>query len=110
LKTSNFIKGKYMAELTQELMRSLEDTKYQSAEYRISIYGRSPDEWTQLASWFIDNKIHSDNVRYFTLIQCATCGCSERSSTVCVHPQVAHPDSASVRDLPGVGHAQPGDV
>jgi adenosine deaminase len=64
LKTSNFIKGKYMAEITQELMRSLEDTKYQSAEYRISIYGRSPDEWTQLASWFIDNKIHSDNVRY----------------------------------------------
>jgi AMP deaminase len=68
LKTSNFIKGKYMAEITQELMRSLEDTKYQSAEYRISIYGRSPDEWTQLASWFIDNKIHSDNVRWLIQI------------------------------------------
>ena len=68
LKTSNFIKGKYMAEITQELMRSLEETKYQSAEYRISIYGRSPDEWTQLANWFIDNKIHSDNVRYASAV------------------------------------------
>lgn len=28
-----------MAELTNELFRTIEDTKYQAVEYRISIYG-----------------------------------------------------------------------
>ncbi|KAJ8445420.1 hypothetical protein Cgig2_031233 [Carnegiea gigantea] len=31
------------------------------AEYRISIYGRKQSEWDQLASWFINNEIYSEN-------------------------------------------------
>ena len=51
LKTDNFIGGRYLAELTKgtlfldstdvsEVFEDLEGSKYQMAEYRISIYGR----------------------------------------------------------------------
>lgn len=64
LKTDNLIKGRYLAEITRELMADLEQSKYQMAEYRISIYGRSLDEWNKLASWIVDNKLFSPNVRW----------------------------------------------
>lgn len=31
------------------------------AEYRISVYGRKQSEWDQLASWFVNNSIYSEN-------------------------------------------------
>lgn len=31
------------------------------AEYRVSIYGRKQSEWDQLASWFVNNAIYSEN-------------------------------------------------
>ncbi|KAL6513849.1 hypothetical protein OROHE_019305 [Orobanche hederae] len=31
------------------------------AEYRISVYGRKQSEWDQLASWFVNNGIYSEN-------------------------------------------------
>jgi len=40
-----------------EVMSDLEESKYQMAEYRISIYGKSKDEWYKLADWFIENKV-----------------------------------------------------
>lgn len=40
LKTDNHIKGKYLAEITKEVINDLEDTKYQMAEWRLSIYGQ----------------------------------------------------------------------
>ena len=51
LKTDNFVDGRYLAELTKgihlsfrglivEVFSDLEASKYQMAEYRISIYGR----------------------------------------------------------------------
>lgn len=64
LKTDNFIKGRYLAEITKEVFSDLEQSKYQMAEYRISIYGRSIDEWSKLAAWVVDNKLVSDNVRW----------------------------------------------
>lgn len=64
LKTDNFIKGRYLAEITKEVFDDLESSKYQMAEYRISIYGRSADEWDKLAAWVIDNKLFSHNVRW----------------------------------------------
>jgi AMP deaminase len=33
-------------------------------EWRISIYGRSRDEWDKLAKWVIENKLVSNNVRW----------------------------------------------
>ncbi|KAK9319280.1 hypothetical protein V1517DRAFT_266574 [Lipomyces orientalis] len=64
LKTDNYIKGKYLAELTREVIYDLEQSKYQMAEYRISIYGKSRNEWDRLAEWVVDNKLFSPNVRW----------------------------------------------
>ncbi|RKP38354.1 hypothetical protein BJ085DRAFT_18606, partial [Dimargaris cristalligena] len=64
LKTDNYIKGRYLAELTKEVFNDLEASKYQMAEYRLSIYGRSPKEWDSLAAWVVDNKLFSHNVRW----------------------------------------------
>lgn len=49
-------------------MEDLGESKYQNAEYRLSIYGRSRDEWDKLAYWAIENKIYSDNVRWMIQI------------------------------------------
>ena len=68
LKTDNLIKGKYMAELVHEVVSDLEQSKYQMAELRISIYGRSKDEWTGIAKWVVDNKLFSNNVRWLIQI------------------------------------------
>lgn len=64
LKTDNYIKGRYLAEITRELINDLEQSKYQFAEYRISIYGRDPKEWDKLATWVVDNNLFSNNVRW----------------------------------------------
>ncbi|KAK7202502.1 AMP deaminase [Myxozyma melibiosi] len=64
LKTDNYIKGKYLAELTREVFYDLEQSKYQMAEYRISIYGKSLNEWDRLAEWVVDYKLFSSNVRW----------------------------------------------
>ncbi|KAJ5915260.1 hypothetical protein N7454_011014, partial [Penicillium verhagenii] len=64
LKTDNYINGRYLAEITKEVMSDLESSKYQMVEWRISIYGRSADEWDKLAAWVVDNKLFSPNVRW----------------------------------------------
>ena len=68
MKTDNFIKGTFLAELTMEVLKELEETKYQNSEYRISIYGRDPMEWDKLGKWFQNNKVYSDNVRWLIQI------------------------------------------
>ncbi|KAH0831958.1 AMP deaminase [Lanmaoa asiatica] len=81
LKIDNRIDGRYFAELTQEVMTDLEQSKYQVStlaasyspinltldqycEWRVSVYGRSVDEWDKLAKWVINNKLFSHNVRW----------------------------------------------
>ncbi|CDI80962.1 adenosine monophosphate deaminase, putative [Eimeria praecox] len=56
--------GRFLAELTKEVIADLDDRKYQHAEWRVSIYGRSYEEWERLASWVVDNKLHSRRVRW----------------------------------------------
>ncbi|KAJ4413783.1 AMP deaminase [Gnomoniopsis sp. IMI 355080] len=68
LKTDNLIKGRYLAEITKEVIADLESSKYQMVEWRISIYGRSMDEWDKLAAWVVDNKLFSHNVRWLVQI------------------------------------------
>lgn len=68
LKTDNFIKGRYLAEITKEVISDLESSKYQMVEWRISIYGREMDEWDKLAAWVVDNKLFSPNVRWLIQI------------------------------------------
>ncbi|KAI0436011.1 hypothetical protein F4803DRAFT_557418 [Xylaria telfairii] len=68
LKTDNHIEGRYLAEITKEVISDLESSKYQMVEWRISIYGRSLDEWDKLAAWVVDNKLFSHNVRWLIQI------------------------------------------
>ena len=62
------IKGRYLAELTKEVISDLEGSKYQMVEWRISVYGRDLDEWDKLAAWVVDNKLFSHNVRWLIQI------------------------------------------
>lgn len=54
--------------LFQEVAKELEESKYQHAEPRLSIYGRSTNEWKSLATWFIQHKVHSPNMRWMVQI------------------------------------------
>ncbi|CAF5184178.1 unnamed protein product, partial [Rotaria magnacalcarata] len=49
-------------------MSDLEDSKYQHAELRLSIYGRSVDEWDKLANWCVRNTMYSANVGWMVQI------------------------------------------
>lgn len=51
-----------------EIFADFHQTKYQMAEYRISIYGKSKDEWDKLAKWIVNNGLFSDNVRWLIQI------------------------------------------
>ncbi|KAJ1627458.1 hypothetical protein T492DRAFT_566890, partial [Pavlovales sp. CCMP2436] len=64
IKTDNYVNGRYLAELTKELFADLEESKYVNTEYRLSIYGRKPDEWPGLADWVVLNKLWSPNNRW----------------------------------------------
>lgn len=48
----------------QEVGSDLEDAKYQYAEPRLSIYGRSAEEWHKLASWFTKHRVYSPNMKW----------------------------------------------
>lgn len=45
-------------------MSDLEESKYQNAELRLSIYGRKRDEWDQLAKWAVKHNVYSNNNRW----------------------------------------------
>ncbi|XP_078500898.1 AMP deaminase 2 isoform X3 [Lissotriton helveticus] len=64
IKTDNRVSGKYFAHIIKEVMADFEESKYQNAELRLSIYGRSMNEWDSLAKWAVNHKVHSNNVRW----------------------------------------------
>ena len=68
LKTDNYMGGRYLAEMTKDLMKELEESKYQHTEWRLSIYGTRPDEWDKLAKWVIGNNLISPNNRWMIQI------------------------------------------
>jgi len=68
IKTDNAINGRYFAEITQELFDDLQFSKYQKAEYRISIYGRKKEEWDGLAAWVVDHQLYSSHNRWLIQI------------------------------------------
>lgn len=68
LKTDNFIKGKYFANIMKEVLSDLDEAKYQNTELRLSIYGRDKNEWDNLAKWAINNNVYSDNLRWLIQI------------------------------------------
>ncbi|NXU75124.1 AMPD1 deaminase, partial [Oreotrochilus melanogaster] len=64
LKTDNAISGEYFATIIKEVGSDLEKAKYQYAEPRLSIYGRSAEEWHKLATWFNKYRIYSPNMKW----------------------------------------------
>eukprot|EP00299_Pterocystis_sp_00344_P017295 c8671_g1_i1.p1 GENE.c8671_g1_i1~~c8671_g1_i1.p1 ORF type:complete len:692 (+),score=126.33 c8671_g1_i1:48-2123(+) len=64
LKTDNYVSGRFLAEVVKQVFGDLEDSKYQLAEYRVSVYGHSRDEWSKVASWVVNHKLFSTNVRW----------------------------------------------
>ncbi|XVF55071.1 hypothetical protein PTKIN_Ptkin06aG0007200 [Pterospermum kingtungense] len=62
LKQENLIQGRFLGEVTKQVFSDLVASKYQMAEYRLSIYGRKQSEWDQLASWIVNNDLYSENV------------------------------------------------
>lgn len=68
LKTDNYLEGKYFARIIKEVASDLEESKYQNAELRLSIYGKNPEEWDKLARWAISSDVSSDNVRWLIQI------------------------------------------
>ncbi|XP_055586827.1 AMP deaminase 2 isoform X4 [Uranotaenia lowii] len=68
LKTDNYLNGKYFANIIKEVASDFEESKYQNAELRLSIYGKSADEWFKLAKWAIDGDVYSNNIRWLIQI------------------------------------------
>jgi adenosine deaminase len=60
--------GERILTLHVEIISDLESSKYQMVEYRVSIYGRSKDEWDKLSKWVVDNKLFSYNVRWLVQV------------------------------------------
>jgi AMP deaminase len=68
LKTDNFIEGRFLAEITREVLDDLVESKYSHIEPRISIYGKKRCEWDRLARWFTKHRIYSDHARWLIQI------------------------------------------
>eukprot|EP00494_Astrolonche_serrata_P029020 UN29287 len=68
LKIDNYMKGRFLAEVTKEVFNDLEEGKYQFAEYRLSIYGRKQGEWDIVAKWICQWDLKSTNVRWLIQI------------------------------------------
>ncbi|KAL0268272.1 UNVERIFIED_CONTAM: hypothetical protein PYX00_010282 [Menopon gallinae] len=68
LKTDNYLNGKYFAMIINEVASDLEESKYQNAELRLSIYGKNAEEWDNLAKWAIKYNVYSDNIRWLIQI------------------------------------------
>ena len=62
IKSDNLIRGRFLAELTKEVLSDLEANKYTMAEYRLSIYGRRKAEWDSLAAWVLNHGLFSKNI------------------------------------------------
>ena len=73
LKTDNMMAGRFLAEITNEVERDLEETKYCLAEWRVSIYGSKISEWDKLSRWFCTNNLASPQVRWMIQIPRSEC-------------------------------------
>jgi AMP deaminase len=68
LKTDNYMEGRYLGEITRQMLNDLEDSKFQHTEWRLSIYGRNVEEWDKLAKWVLSHNLLSPNNRWIIQI------------------------------------------
>eukprot|EP00760_Papus_ankaliazontas_P001893 PhM_4_TR10722/c0_g1_i1/m.13102/K01490/AMPD; AMP deaminase len=52
LKTSNYMGGRYFAELCKKAFAEMRKDEFVFAENRLSVYGMKRSEWSELATWF----------------------------------------------------------
>ncbi|KAK6589728.1 hypothetical protein RS030_1149 [Cryptosporidium xiaoi] len=64
LKYNNAIKGRYLADITKEVIQDLRATHYQYVEWRISVYGKDKNEWKSLSEWLYYNNLYCEQVRW----------------------------------------------
>jgi AMP deaminase len=62
LKIDAYIEGEYFGSIIKEVMNDLKESQYQSAEMRISVAGKSVEEWDKVARWVIKWDVYSKNV------------------------------------------------
>ena len=73
MKTDNMVNGKYFANIVKEVFKELDDGKYVNLELRLSVYGRSMNEWDKLAAWAVSNNVHSEHNRRVTFFSVFVC-------------------------------------
>ena len=106
----NVLHGSFLAELTKEVLSDLEASKYQHAEYRISIYGRKRVEWDILAAWIVQNSLCSDNVVWLIQVQMlpASLGASCQAwSSTCLGPCIGSRHLYHILDLTRTPRREP---
>lgn len=64
LKKSNDVDGRYFGELLRQELDQLEKGRHEMAEWRISVYGTSPKEWSHLAQWVMNNRLVSPHLKW----------------------------------------------
>ena len=62
IKTDNYMNGQFFADIVKQVGQDLEESKYQHAEPRLSIYGRRYDEFEKLAKWAVSNDVYSSHI------------------------------------------------
>jgi len=68
LKIDNYMNGKYLGEITTELISDLQENKYTLVEWRLSIYGKKCSEWMILSDWFYKYRLAHENIRWLIQI------------------------------------------
>ncbi|KAG8347223.1 putative AMP deaminase [Trypanosoma vivax] len=64
LKTDNFMKGRYFAELIHDVFAQYSRDRHTYAENRVSIYGINVKEWNNLALWFSTHGMSSKHNKW----------------------------------------------
>ncbi|KAI5181348.1 AMP deaminase [Nematocida sp. AWRm80] len=65
LKHDNYNGGKFLAEITKELLREIEDNAYLMCEWGISVYGKKKNELEILCNWIDTHNIKSSHLRWY---------------------------------------------
>eukprot|EP01094_Clydonella_sp_ATCC50884_P001547 TRINITY_DN11159_c0_g1_i1.p1 TRINITY_DN11159_c0_g1~~TRINITY_DN11159_c0_g1_i1.p1 ORF type:complete len:1275 (+),score=439.06 TRINITY_DN11159_c0_g1_i1:252-4076(+) len=71
LRRNNHMEGRYLAELTREMLAKSQKNSSTLTEFRLSIYGRDAREWEDLASWVDKHQLYHSCNRW--IIQVSRC-------------------------------------
>jgi len=64
LTTDNYMNGRFLAEITEEVFEDFDSSKYQNAEFSLSIRGMSNNEWDKLAMWVCQWNLQANHTKW----------------------------------------------